>query len=249
MQSQPQKCRLPRALSSVLRSGRKTLKKCEMGKMTMVLRPPYNFITDRRCCHDTDACEELQENPVVKRQFVRAAEAGHGVKFAKNNEFQAELRRRVDEFFENTGLRQRDLPQMYLKTVILLVTFAAFYVLLVFAAHVVGGIALAILLGLAAAGIGFNIQHDGGHQAYSDHPWVNKLMSLTLDLIGGSSSSGTISMACITTLTSTSRMKTLISTGDARANDAASKAVLVSPVATPLHLAALRSVCDQMASV
>jgi hypothetical protein len=49
--------------------------------------------------------QELQENPVVKRQFVRSAEDRLGVKFARNNEFQADLRRRVDEFFENTGLR------------------------------------------------------------------------------------------------------------------------------------------------
>jgi len=46
---------------------------------------------------------------------------------------------------------------------------------------------LAILLGLATAGIGFNMQHDGGHHAYSKYPWVNKLTAMTLDLIGGSS--------------------------------------------------------------
>jgi linoleoyl-CoA desaturase len=46
---------------------------------------------------------------------------------------------------------------------------------------------LAVLLGLSAAAIGFNIQHDGGHHAYSNYPWINKLASLTLDLIGGSS--------------------------------------------------------------
>jgi fatty acid desaturase len=28
---------------------------------------------------------------------------------------------------------------------------------------------------LFAAEIGFNIQHDGGHQAYSNVPWINKL--------------------------------------------------------------------------
>jgi hypothetical protein len=46
---------------------------------------------------------------------------------------------------------------------------------------------LAILLRFSAAGIGFNIQHDGGHQAYSNRAWVNKLMAMTLELIGGSS--------------------------------------------------------------
>ncbi|HEY9633066.1 MAG TPA: acyl-CoA desaturase [Coleofasciculaceae cyanobacterium] len=38
-----------------------------------------------------------------------------------------------------------------------------------------------------AAEIGFNIQHDGRHQAYSNFPWVNKLMGMTIELIGGSS--------------------------------------------------------------
>jgi linoleoyl-CoA desaturase len=49
------------------------------------------------------------------------------------------------------------------------------------------GMPLAVLLGFVAAGIGFNIQHDGGHHAYSDHPSINKLMAMTLDIIGGSS--------------------------------------------------------------
>jgi linoleoyl-CoA desaturase len=77
---------------------------------------------------------------------------------------------------------------MYAKTAILLAGFAVVYVLLVFVARtwVQGGL-LAILLGLCAAGIGLNVQHDGGHRAYSRHPWVNRLMALTLELIGGSS--------------------------------------------------------------
>jgi linoleoyl-CoA desaturase len=77
---------------------------------------------------------------------------------------------------------------MYVKTAILGVIFAASYVLLVFVAQTWWqGLLLAILLGLAAAGVGFNIQHDGGHQAYSNCSWVNKLMAMTLELIGGSS--------------------------------------------------------------
>src|SRR5437867_540571 len=77
---------------------------------------------------------------------------------------------------------------MYVKTAILLGGFTVVYTLLVFVDQTWWqGLLLAVLLGLSAAGIGFNIQHDGGHQAYSDHPWVNKLMAMTLELIGGSS--------------------------------------------------------------
>ncbi|MBI3105977.1 MAG: acyl-CoA desaturase [Candidatus Rokubacteria bacterium] len=108
--------------------------------------------------------------------------------FGNGNAFQLELRRRVGEYFRATGRRPRDCWQMYLKTAILLADFAVLYALLVFVAQAWWqGLLLAVPLGLSAAGIGFNIQHDGGHHAYSNHVWVNKLMAMTLELIGGSS--------------------------------------------------------------
>ena len=77
---------------------------------------------------------------------------------------------------------------MYAKTAILLTGFAATYVSLVFLARTwIEGVPLAVLLGLLAAGIGLNIQHDGGHRAFSNRPWINRLMALSLELIGGSS--------------------------------------------------------------
>jgi linoleoyl-CoA desaturase len=116
------------------------------------------------------------------------AQSRQKLKFASDNAFQLELRRRVEEYFRTTGRRPRDCWQMYLKTAILLAGFAVLYTLLVFLDQTWWqGLLLAVLLGLSAAGIGFNIQHDGSHQAYSNHPWVNKLMAMTLELIGGSS--------------------------------------------------------------
>jgi len=113
---------------------------------------------------------------------------GGALKFGANNAFQLELRRRVDEFFRATGRRRRDCWQMYLKTAILIACLAVSYLLLVLAAHAWWqSVPLAVLLGFAAAGIGFNVQHDGGHHAYSDHRLINKLMAMTLDMIGGSS--------------------------------------------------------------
>ncbi len=110
------------------------------------------------------------------------------LKFAGNSQFQVEVRRRIDEFFQSTGRRQRDCPQMYVKTALLLACFVASYALLVFVAETWWhALPLAIVLGLATAAIGFNVQHDGGHRAYSNHDWVNKMMAMTLDVIGGSS--------------------------------------------------------------
>src|SRR4029077_11079580 len=95
---------------------------------------------------------------------------------------------RIDDYFRRSGLSERDCPRMYLKTAIILAVFAACYVLLVFVARTWWqALPLAVLLGLTTATIGFNVQHDGGHQAYSSRRWVNKLMAMSLDLIGGSS--------------------------------------------------------------
>jgi linoleoyl-CoA desaturase len=108
--------------------------------------------------------------------------------FDKNAAFQNELRRRVEEYFSRTGLPKRGGGRMYAKTAILVCCFAASYLLLVFAArNLWQGLPLAAALALCTAAIGFNVQHDGGHQAYSDRPWLNRLAAWSLDLIGGSS--------------------------------------------------------------
>lgn len=109
-------------------------------------------------------------------------------KFPKNSSFQSELQRRVNEFFQRSGKWQRDCPRMYLKTFLILTCFAISYVALVwFCTHWLYSVPLTIMLGLATAAIGFNIQHDAGHGAYSQWGWVNKLMSWTIDMVGGSS--------------------------------------------------------------
>ncbi len=77
---------------------------------------------------------------------------------------------------------------MYFKTATILAWFFGAYFLLLFAAPSwLTVVPLAIVLGMSVAAIGFNIQHDGGHRAYSNHQWVNKLMALSLDMMGGSS--------------------------------------------------------------
>lgn len=116
-----------------------------------------------------------------------AADDGR-ISFARDTGFLKELRRRVDARIRERGIRERDVPRMYLKTAVVLCAFAASYLALVFLARTWWqAVPLALLLGFAVAEIGFNIQHDGGHRAYSERAWVNKLMAMTLDLVGGSS--------------------------------------------------------------
>jgi linoleoyl-CoA desaturase len=110
------------------------------------------------------------------------------LKFSGSDKFLRELRKRVDGYFERTGKSRRDVPAMYRKTATILAWFFSAYLLLMFAAHSwYTVLPLAVLMGLGVAAIGFNIQHDAGHKAYSDHTWINRTMAFTLDLMGGSS--------------------------------------------------------------
>src|SRR6476660_6493559 len=123
---------------------------------------------------------------VMKRHEIKAAPAAP--KFTNSDAFLKALRERVDAYFEKTGRSRRDSPRMYFKTATILAWFFGAYFLLLFAVHTWWLIVpLAVVLGLALSAIGFNIQHDGGHKAYSKYPKVNKLMALMLDLMSGSS--------------------------------------------------------------
>lgn len=110
------------------------------------------------------------------------------VKFARSDGFMQALRERVDQYFVSTGQSRRDHPRMYLKTFVILSWLVLSYVGLVFwASSWLAALALSVSLGIAMAAVGFNIQHDGGHGAYSRYPWVNGVMAFTLDVLGGSS--------------------------------------------------------------
>jgi linoleoyl-CoA desaturase len=102
--------------------------------------------------------------------------------------FHQELRSRVRRQLEAAGRPAQGLRAMYAKTAVLFLWLGVSYVLLVFAAgNAWQVVALAFSLGLAIAGIGFGVMHDGSHGSYSTHPWLNRTMARALDLLGGSS--------------------------------------------------------------
>lgn len=110
------------------------------------------------------------------------------LKFNGNNAFHHELRHRISAEFKRMERSQLGNAKMYLKAAIILGVFALAYVSLVFiAANGWQALLLSVLLGVATAGIGFNIMHDGGHQTWSKHRWINRLMAMTADMVGGSS--------------------------------------------------------------
>jgi linoleoyl-CoA desaturase len=120
--------------------------------------------------------------------MLRRHRKAHGrLTFRRDPTFHRALRERIDGYFRTSGRSPRDCWQMYVKALVFFAGFAGVYVLLVFVARTwMQALPLAILLGLFIAGIGFNVQHDGGHHAYSESRWVNTLMAMALELLGGS---------------------------------------------------------------
>lgn len=117
-----------------------------------------------------------------------AAEPRTSLRFGEHTPFWAELTRRVDAHFASTGRPQTGGARMVVKTLVIFAWLAASYVGLVwFADSWHTAVPLAVSLSLAVAGVGFNVQHDGGHDAYSRSKWANRLSAASLDLVGGSS--------------------------------------------------------------
>jgi len=107
-------------------------------------------------------------------------------RYSPSSEFRRDLESRVAGYFDASQRCRQGSGRMYVKTAILMTWLVGSYVGLVWGATVWWQVVpLAISLALAMAGVGFNIQHDGGHGAYSRHRAVNKIMALTLNLLGG----------------------------------------------------------------
>lgn len=110
------------------------------------------------------------------------------VRFLGMGAFQADLRTRVDEWFERSGRSSNANGAMRLKTAVVLAWSAASWGLLVFGEiHGWQAPLLAVSLGLGLAGIGFNVMHDANHGSWSKHARVNGTLAFTSDLLGASS--------------------------------------------------------------
>ena len=105
----------------------------------------------------------------------------------KNSVFFNVLKEKVDAYFKSNNIRQTGNYKLYLKTILLLLSAAGLYTLLVFFTPTAWvSILLCCLMGTNLAAVGFNIMHDGAHGSFSRKPWVNDLMGYSLNAMGGS---------------------------------------------------------------
>lgn len=104
----------------------------------------------------------------------------------KQNSFAQTLKLRVDEYFSEKQLKKTGNLELYTKTVVLTLSAVAIYVtLLTLALPVFVQVILCATLGAVLASIGFNVMHDACHGSYSQRKWVNELLGLSLNALGG----------------------------------------------------------------
>jgi linoleoyl-CoA desaturase len=111
--------------------------------------------------------------------------AGRVLRFTQQREFRKTLNARVNAYLRDNALPARDVPAMYLKTAVVLGWWLGAYLLLLlghFPAPV--NVVLCVVWAMAIAGVGFNVMHDASHDGYSDRPRVNRLVSLSGEMLG-----------------------------------------------------------------
>jgi linoleoyl-CoA desaturase len=101
------------------------------------------------------------------------------------NSFQAELKSQITSYFREVGSATTGNYALFLKAIILVVSFLIVYTHLVFFTPAAWfAIIECIVLGGLTASIGFNVMHDGAHGSFSKYPWINKLAGLSLNFLG-----------------------------------------------------------------
>jgi linoleoyl-CoA desaturase len=100
--------------------------------------------------------------------------------------FFKELKEQIDLYFDEKKLDPAGNGRLYIKSAIQMLTAATLYIVLVFFTPIaLISIPLSILLGLNLGVIGFNVMHEGGHQSFSRHAWINKASAYSLNMLGG----------------------------------------------------------------
>jgi linoleoyl-CoA desaturase len=110
---------------------------------------------------------------------------GRVLRFTQQRDFRKTINARVNAYLHDNAIPARDVPAMYVKTAVVLGWWLGAYLLLLlghFPAPV--NVVLCVVWAMAIAGVGFNVMHDASHDGYSERPRVNRLVSLSGEMLG-----------------------------------------------------------------
>jgi linoleoyl-CoA desaturase len=99
--------------------------------------------------------------------------------------FTEELNSRVNLYFKERRISPKGNTRLYFKALIMVgIYLGAFGIILSISLPIWWALVLAIIMGIGEAGIGMSVMHDGAHGSFSDLPWVNKLATSTIVILG-----------------------------------------------------------------
>lgn len=105
----------------------------------------------------------------------------------EQRKFFSTLNKRINQYFKENNISKKANLEMVIKSIVFVASYILpFIAILLFNPPLWANLVLWAVMGLALAGIGMSIMHDAIHGAYSDKKWVNYMMSLSLNLVGGS---------------------------------------------------------------
>jgi len=104
----------------------------------------------------------------------------------KRGNFHQQLKYATEQYFLQKNISKTGNWQLYTKTIILIGSAIGIYLSLLFVTMPpLLGVVLSGFLGFILATIGFNVMHDANHGSYSNKKWLNDLLGLTLNALGG----------------------------------------------------------------
>jgi linoleoyl-CoA desaturase len=111
------------------------------------------------------------------------------VKFVnkEKTQFLKTLKTRVDQYFIDNKIEKTANTKMKFKSFVML----SMYLVPIISIYLFHPLPTWILMicyivsGFGAAGVGMSVMHDSIHGAYSENKWVNKILGLSLNFIGG----------------------------------------------------------------
>jgi len=102
-----------------------------------------------------------------------------------SNNFHQELKKRVQEYFEDTNRTTTGNFSLFFKAALFFSLYIGLYVHLVFFTPTTWlAIFECVMLGGITAAIGFNVMHDGGHGSFSESKAMNKFAAASANFVG-----------------------------------------------------------------